>query len=44
MKKHVWTKPRAHLTERRDIKRDKLEAAQDKLPKVKWGNKDVSNS
>ena len=44
-KKHAWTKRRANLTDRKDIERDKLEAAQqDKLPKVRWGNDDVSNS
>ena len=42
--KHDWTKRRACLTERKDIKFDKLEALQDKMPKVKWGDKDVSNS
>mgnify|MGYP003327420054 FL=1 len=42
-KKHAWTKPRAHLTERKDIERDKLAAAQNELPKVKWGDREVEN-
>ena len=33
-KKHSWTTQRAHLTERKDIKMAKLEALQNKLPKV----------
>ena len=42
-KKHAWTKRRANLTERKDIMKDKLEAAQEKLPKVRWGDEDVQN-
>ena len=36
-KDHDWSKAkrRSHLTERRDIKRDKLEARQAKMPKVR---------
>ena len=43
-KKHQWHKRRANLTERKDIRREKLEALQQELPKVKWGNKEVDNS
>ena len=43
LKKHHWSKKRSHLTERKDIKKQKLEAIQDKLPKVKWGDRDVDN-
>ena len=43
-KNHECTKIRVYLTERKDIKRDKLEAAQDKMPNVKWGDEDVQNS
>ena len=42
-RKHRWSKKRANLTERKDIKFDKHEALQDKLPKVKWGEQDVDN-
>ena len=42
-KKHAWTKHRANLTARKDIEKDKHEAAQDKMPKVKWGNENVAN-
>ena len=42
-KKHRWTKKRANLTERKDIKFDKLKALQDSLPKVKWGDQEVDN-
>ena len=31
------------MTERKEIELDKLEAVQDKLAKVKWGDKDVDN-
>ena len=43
-KKHQWHKRRANLTERKDIKREKLEALQQTMPKVKWGNEEVNNS
>ena len=42
-KKHKWTKRRANLTERKDIEKDKLKEAQENLPKVRWGDDDVSN-
>ena len=42
-KKHRWHKRRANLTEKKEIKLDKLEALQDKLPKVRWGDRDVDN-
>ena len=42
-KKHVWTKCRSCLTERKDIKIDKLQDLQDALPKVRWGDKDIRN-
>ena len=42
-RKHEWKKRRAHLTERQDIKKDKMKIAQEKLPKVKWGDEDVDN-
>ena len=41
--KHNWHKQRAHLRTKLDIKHDKLEAMQDKLQKVKWGDQTVSN-
>ena len=41
--KHGWHRRRAHLTEKKDVKYAKLEAMQDKLAKVKWGDEDVDN-
>ena len=40
-KGHKWDKKRVHLTERRDIKYDKLEKLQAQLPQVFWGNTDI---
>ena len=42
-KKHWWSSARARLTAKRDVRRDKLEGRQKKLPKVKWGTKPVKN-
>ena len=42
-KKHGWTKRRSCQTERKEIKKDKLKAAQNRLPKVKWGEEVVAN-
>ena len=36
VKGHNWYKHRTHLTAKADVKRDKLEAAQNRLPKVCW--------
>ena len=43
LKGHKWTKKRVHLTERRDVKRDMMEAMQQLLPKVKWGDAEIDN-
>ena len=42
-KRHRWNRHRANLTEKRDIKLTKLEAQQNKLPKVRWGDDEVDN-
>ena len=44
LREHHWHKQRAHTTERKEIKKDKLEEAQDKIPKVRWGDKQLKNS
>ena len=41
--KHDWFRKRAHVQTKRDVQRDKLESRQDKLVKVKWGDRDVNN-
>ena len=43
LKEHHWHKQRAHTTERKEIEQDKREEAQNKLPKVRWGNKEIKN-
>ena len=40
---HNWHKRRAHLTEKRDVLRDKLEKAQQQLPQVHWGDEVIKN-
>ena len=40
---HKWSTKRAHLTAKKDVKRDKLKERQDSLPKVRWGEQEVSN-
>ena len=42
-KGHDWHKRRAHITEKRDVLRDKLESAQQRKPHVFWGDRKVSN-
>ena len=42
-KKHWWSTHRNRLSAKKDVRRDKLEARQEALPKVKWGNKPVKN-
>ena len=42
--KHDWFKKRAHIQAKLDIRRDKFEEQQDKLPKVKWGVREVFNA
>ena len=41
--KHNWFKKRACIRAKLDIRRDKIEEHQQKLPTVKWGDKQVSN-
>ena len=43
LSKHQWSKERAHLTEKKDIKRDKLDAQHIKMPHVYWGDLQVTN-
>ena len=43
-KDHKWSKKRAHLTERNDIVRDKLEAMQEDWPKVFWRDQQIDYS
>ena len=40
---HQWTKPRAHLTEKKDITRDKLDELHSQMPHVYWGDLEVTN-
>lgn len=40
---HAWEKARAHLSERKDIRQDKLAARHEKMPHVYWGDKRVQN-
>ena len=43
LKKHQWAKKRAHLTEKNDIRRDKLAEQHRKMPHVYWGDLQVTN-
>ena len=42
-KGHNWYKKRAHQSEKKDVKKDKYEAAQTAMQKVRWGEQDVRN-
>ena len=41
--KHKWSKKRAHLTEKRDIRKDKLDEQHKQMQHVYWGDKRVTN-
>ena len=41
--KHKWKKRRAHLTAKRDVKKDKLEEMQNALLHVHWGDLKIEN-
>ena len=43
-KGHHWNHTRAHLTEKKDVLKDKLEAQHAALPKVRWDDKEVDNA
>ena len=38
-----WSKKRAHLTERKDIRKDKLDEQHKQMHHVHWGDKEVTN-
>ena len=40
---HWWDAQRAHVTAKKDIKRDKIEQRQETMAPVKWGDKEVRN-
>ena len=39
-KGHQWKKKRSQMTERKDIIQDIMKARQDKLPRVRWGDRE----
>ena len=43
-KRHHWNHTRDHLTEKKDVLKDKLEAQHAALPKVRWDDEEVDNA